>query len=85
MKFKFHENKLWISPDKRAWVQGAYSPPDDLLPDQKATTLKLRTSDGVLNALGQAIYYQQGTTDAGAHFIIGEDGGIVQHQIPLNV
>ena len=83
MKYKFHEHRLWISPDKRDWVKGAYSPPDDMLSDQEANTIKLRTSNGVLNALGQAIYYQQGTTNDGAHFIIGEDGAIVQHQLPL--
>jgi hypothetical protein len=83
MKFKFHEHRLWVSPDRRDWVQGAYSPPDDSLPEQSADCIVFRTSNGVLNALGQAVYYQQGTTNDGAHFIIGEDGGIVQHQLPL--
>ena len=78
MKFKFHEHRLWVSPDRRDWVQGAYSPPDDSLPEQSADCIVFRTSNGVLNALGQAVYYQQGTTNDGAHFIIGEDGGIVQ-------
>lgn len=79
MKFKIEKDKLWSSADRRDWVQAAYSPADETGAKQTPTSITIRCSAGALNALGQTVYYQQGYIDDGAHFIVGDEGEVVQH------
>ena len=83
MKYKIDKHRLWSSPDRKEWVMCAFSGPDDKLSEQDTDNIELKVSNGVLNALGQVVYYQQGQVNDGAHFIIGEDGECVQHQEPI--
>ena len=82
MKYKLQDQKLWRSPDRREWVQCAYSAADETGAAQEISSVAVRLSSGVLNALGQVVYYQQGYTQDGAHFIIDVDGSVVQHASP---
>ena len=81
MKYKIDKERLWSSPDRKEWVMCAFSGPDENLSEQNTDCIELKVSNGVLNALGQVVYYQQGQVYDGAHFIIGEDGECVQHQL----
>ena len=80
--FKIEEHKLWTAPDKREWVQCAFAPPSNDQAQQDTDQIQLRTSNGVLNALGQSAYYQ-GNINDGAHYIVGEDGEVIQHQVAV--
>ena len=80
--FKIEEHKLWTTPDKREWVQCAFTPPSNDQAQQDTDQIQLRTSNGVLNALGQSMYYQ-GNINDGAHYIVGEDGEVIQHQVAV--
>ena len=81
--FKIEQHKLWTAPDKREWVQCAYAPSSTEPASQNTDQIQLRTSNGVLNALGQSAYYQQSNIKDGAHYIVGEDGEVIQHQVAV--
>lgn len=83
MRYKFQDNKVWVSPDKREWVQCAYSPPEEEMPDLEFKEIELCLSNGILNAIGQVVYFQQESVQDGAHFVVSDNGDVVQHQSPL--
>ena len=60
MKYKIDKERLWSSPDRKEWVMCAFSGPDENLSEQNTDCIELKVSNGVLNALGQVVYYQQG-------------------------